>query len=314
MTVGRTHPGLVALLVAGGVLVTATAGCTNPLDNSVNTLPQVESDDSGDDPGDETATGDDTAQASDAGDTGDGTPCGCLTVGDWYQFDLLEVHSLGGNFEHAVIPTLNPLWAADMGKNELNILMEVVSVADDEVELTVMNGARIDGEESICLLPDTASTMLHPRDGCNLEASLETDIHVYAGSESNPKNCTNTLAVKHAIPVERAIIESVVASDCSRIDDGNIISGIIGELELNSVCTCLVLGTGLSTTCEDLDPSFDDGSCPGCNDNYINLGILLPGFEPVAFDCATHAEQPAVCLTGAFSAVRLDATPPVCGE
>ncbi len=80
------------------------------------------------------------------------------------------------------------------------------------------------------------------------------------------------------------------------------------------MCTCLVLGTGLSDTCEDLDPSFDDGSCPGCNSNFINLGILLPGFEPVDFDCATHDENPAVCLTGGFSAVRLDATPPICGE
>lgn len=274
-------------------LTMVAAGCSNPVDTTENYLPVV-------------AAADDTVPDEVIGE------CDCIQPGDWFLFDKLEVHSLDGNSEHAVIATLNPLWAADMSKNELNLYLEVVEATATKVEFTVVNGARVDGETSICLLPETATTLTYPRDGCQLLDSDEAHINIYAGSVSNPKNCTNILPTKHAIPVERAVVSTTLSTECTSLESV-INQGIIGELELNSICTCLVIGDGLSDTCEDLDPGYDDPLCPGCTDRFISLGVLLPGFDPIDFICETVAGDPAVCLTGAFSAKRIAEPPPDCG-
>jgi hypothetical protein len=240
--------------------------------------------------------------------------CDCLAEGDWYRFDFLAVNSLGGDPQHAFIPTLNALWKADLAKDELSVLLQVVSATETEVELAIVAGARVGGTE-ICLLPATATTTLHPRSGCSLKASTETTINVFAGSEAHPKYCSDLAPVGHTLPVRRAILESTIAADCSRISEGVIVSGVLGEEELSTVCTCLVLfPDSPSSICGDLDPSYDQGGCPGCNAKFISLGVLIPGYGAVEFDCLTQSEKPALCLTGSFSAVRLDATPPECAQ
>ena len=128
------------------------------------------------------------------------------------------------------------------------------------------------------------------------------------------KNCTTVLPVQHAIPVEQVILKGLMKSDCSAIEEGLVVSGVIGKAELLNVCTCLVLGAKLSDDCGALDPNFvnDDGMCAGCNDTYINLEELLLGFGDLDYACTTLADGPGACIEGFYSAYRMDASPPVC--
>ena len=108
---------------------------------------------------------------------------------------------------------------------------------------------------------------------------------------------------------------SVVTEACDRIDAGMILAGVIGENELLNICTCLVFGSDLAETCGELDASYTDpdhGTCTGCNDSYINLAALLQGYGPLAYEALTADGEPAVGIEGFFSAIRVDASPPLC--
>ena len=302
--------------------IVAASGCWNEPDNSYNVLPYT---DAGCEPCEGSsagngATGDGDATSSGAtgadagGEPGLTGPCSCLAVGDWYRFDSLGLTSLDGEV-HPVIATLNPLWETDMGLNELNILFELTEVAQDSLTVRAVNGARVGEEGDICVLEETGVTFRFPRNGCTLEGSDESAINVYAGDEEHPKNCTTVLPVPHAIPVEKVILEAQVSDSCDAITDGNVLSGVIGEAELLSTCTCLLLGGDLSDACGALDPTYEgeDGLCKGCNDTYINLEELLMSFGALEYKCETGGGGKAVCVDGYFSAYRLSASPPSCG-
>jgi hypothetical protein len=271
------------------------AGCMNPVDSTVNDNPRAE-----------------VASRADDGTTSSGD-CECFTPGTWYRFDTLVIVSLDGG-DHPVIPTLNPLWEADIKKMELSILLEIVEVTADKVELRAMNAARITDEGDICALEHTISTVIHPRQGCHLLDSEMTAISVYAGSPDHPKNCTTVLPVVHAIPVEQVVLAAEISPECDQIINGEVISGIISQDALFKTCTCLVLGTGLAEECEELEADYigDSDDCVGCNRNYISLESLLNGFGALAFICKTLDDLPAVCLEATYSAVRLDEAPAFC--
>ncbi len=293
------------------------SGCWNNPDDSLNVLPYLEQDCA---PGHEGAEPDaqgSTTQTNDAeGNAGESLsgPCSCITVGTWYRFDELGLTSLDGAV-HPVIATLNPLWVTDINAKELNILFEVLEVTQTSVVVKAVNGARVGEEGDICVMEDTAVTFNFPREGCTLLGSDESAINVYAGDEAHPKNCTTVLPVPHAIPVQKVILEATVSDSCDTITDGNVISGVIGEQELLSTCTCLLLGGDLSDACGPLEPDFvsDNGLCAGCNDTYINLEELLMSFGALDYLCETDSGGKAVCLDGYFSAYRLDNSPPSCG-
>ena len=306
------------------LLILAT-GCWNEPDNSYNVLPypDVECE-----PG-HTGSGTDASgnttpvpPVTDAGASADDAtggeltgPCSCLTVGDWYRFDTLGLTSLDGAV-HPVISTLNPLWVADMDAFELNILFEVTAVTQSTLTVRAINGARVGEEGDLCILEDTGVTFNFPREGCTLKGSDESAINVYAGDETHPKNCTTVLPVPHAIPVQQVILEAELSDSCDAINNGNVISGVIGEADLLGTCTCLLFGGDFSDACGELEADYvsDKGLCAGCNDTYVNLEELLNGFGPLDYLCTTLEEGPGVCLDGFFSAKRWDGTPPSCGQ
>ena len=266
------------------------------------------------DTGGVTPTPDTTAPT---GDTASGTdgPCGCVTVGTWYRFDVLGLDKLDGE-DHPVIATLNPLWAADIGKTELNILFEVTAASADALTVRAVNAARTGSDGEMCVLESTSVTFDFPRDGCDLTPSSESAINVYAGDEEHPKNCTTVLPVPHAIPVEQVVLQATMSDDCSAIQNGTVVTGVIGEHALLSTCTCLVLGPALSEQCEALEPGYEseDGLCVGCNANYMDLESLLNSFGALEYKCTTLDDGPGVCIDGHFSAVQMDAAPPSCEE
>jgi hypothetical protein len=300
-------------------LLVLAAGCWNRPDNSYNVLPypdaECEPGHSGDDPSSPAVTTDAGSSPGDA-TGGDLTgACSCMTVGSWYRFDSLGLTSLDHEI-HPVISTLNPLWIADMDIYELNILLEVTEVTQDTLQVRAVNGARVGEEGAICVLEDTSVTFNFPREGCTLKGSDASAINVYAGDETHPKNCTTVLPVPHAIPVQQVILEAKVSDSCDSISDGNVISGVIGQADLLGTCTCLLFGGDLSDACGELEADYesDAGLCKGCNDTYVNLEELLNGFGALDYLCETTDDGPGVCLDGFFSAYRLDASPPSCGE
>jgi len=276
----------------------ALGACSNPVDDSENKLPyQSELD---------------TASTEDA-DVGAGG-CDCLAVGQWFRFDALALTSLDGG-EHRVIETLNGLWSADIGKNELNIMLEVTALSDSEVTVRGTVGARLDGTDDICVIDSSAQDFVFPREGCQLKASAPASINVYAGTQTYPKNCAVNLPVQHAIPVNGAVLEARVTDSCDAIVEGNVPAGVLGQDALGKVCTCLLLGEDQAEACEPLDASYaPDGACPGCNDNYKSLSALLTTFDEVSWSCQTTEGDPATCLTASFSAERLPTAPASCVE
>jgi hypothetical protein len=239
--------------------------------------------------------------------------CDCLTVGTWYRFDSLTLTSLDQK-DHPVIGTLNGLWQADIDALELDIMLEVTAVAETSVSMRVMNGARVDGTESICALEDTAVEVVFPRSGCRLETSSESAFNVYAGTETYPKNCSTTLPVEHAIPVARARLEGDVSADCGQILAGKVPAGGLGQAELDQLCTCLLLPGSPAEDCGLLEPGFAETACVGCNKNYKPLSQLLTAFGEVDWLCQTESGAPAACLTADFTAAVMDAAPAPCGE
>lgn len=282
----RTLPLLAAALVA----------CSNPVDSSENVLPYL------------------SERDTTVAEVSTGGSCDCLAVGQWFRFDTLALTSIGGDAQHPVVSTLNTLWQGDIDADELNILAEVVEVGPTEVKTRVANGARVDFGETICVLEDTSIEVTFPRDGCRLALSEAAAFNVYAGAESYPKNCTTTLPIKHAIPVAGARLEGTVSDTCGAITGGTLPEGVLGEAELNAVCTCLVTPGEPAETCGELEPGFTDNGCVGCNANYQSLGGLLVAFGGVEFDCAMPDSSPGTCITAEWTAAALPAAPPSCGE
>jgi hypothetical protein len=289
--------GLAALAIA------PLAACDNPVDTSENVLPWVSE---ADVPGDTSA---DTTP-SDGADADEGA-CDCLTVGKWYRFDTLALTSID-NAEHPVIPTLNGLWQADIDALELTIMIEVTEVSASEVKTRVVNGARIDGSQTICALDATAVEVVFPRTGCTLATSNPSAFNVYAGTLDFPKNCSTTLPVKHAIPVAGARLSGTLSDDCGAILTGKVPAGALGQDELGKICTCLLLPGSAAEECGALEPGFSETVCVGCNANYQSLSQLLTAFGEVSWSCQTEGGAPAACLTADFTAKAMDTTPASC--
>jgi hypothetical protein len=292
----NTRPALPSLWtsIPRGLMFAALVGCSNPVDESPNRLPST-----------------DVADAPDVAvpDTSEGG-CECLAPGTWFRFDSLALLTIDGG-DHPVLPTLNELWSADIKGSELNILLEIEAVSETEVTARVVNGARVDGTTDICELSATAVTLVFPREGCRLLASAESAFNVYAGTETYPKTCSNTLPVKHAIPVSRARLEGTIAPDCSAIQGGKVPSGGLAQGALDQLCTCLLLPGQAAEACEALEPSYAEAPCAGCNANYSSLSQLLTAFGDVGWTCQTETGAPAACITADYGASRVEG-PPVC--
>jgi len=268
------------LSLAVGLVAVA---CSNPVDTSENVFPQ------------------DTSEPDD-GEIG---TCDCLEAGLWYRFDALGLTEIDG-VEHPLLPLLNGLWETDIDALDLNIVMEVVAVDAAEVSVRIVNGARVDDTQTICTLDETVIETTFPRSGCLLEASSPSSFHVYAGTVDFPKNCSNQLAVKHAIPVGQARLEGRVRNDCGAILQGRVPAGVLGKADLGRVCSCL---SSPPSDCAPLDPTHDPaGPCEGCNGNYQ----ALDGFLQTDFTCETEDGAPAACVTATWRAALLDAAPASC--
>ena len=277
---------------------TLLGACSNPIDRSQNALPYL--------------TGLDTAEVADSAPEVAGGACDCLTVGRWYRFDSLALTSIDGK-DHPVIATLNNLWQSDIAALELDLMLEVTAASPTSVTTRVLNGARVDGTQTICALEDTAVDIIFPRDGCRLETSNESAFNVYAGTQDYPKNCTTTLPVKHAIPVAKARLDGELSPDCGQILAGKVPSGALGQAELGQICTCLVLPGTPAEDCGALDPGFNETACLGCNANYKSLSQLLTAFGAIDWLCQTESDGPAACITADFSAVAMAVGPAPCG-
>ncbi len=296
-----------AYLVALSAVFSAhSVGCSNPVDTSKNNL-------IGGDVG--VAAGDSVDVA--AGDSVDAADvntiaCGCLVPGMAWRFDKLALDSIDGG-QHPVQGTLNTLWKKDILAHELNFYVSVLAVSATEVTLNVVNGARNVGTvDDVCLLPYTNVKIVHPRDGCALQASAPTGMNVYAGTPANPKNCAPTLPVKHAIPVRGAVLQSLVTADCSRLDAGQVSAGHLPSTALGKTCTCVTTGKQGAEDCGEPDASFtSDTNCDGCNGKFQNLKTLLQAFGELSYKCK-EGDDPAACLTASFTGARIDALPPVC--
>ncbi len=255
------------------------------------------------------AGGSDAADGT-VGDTGGKLACDCLKEGDWYRFDTLQVKSLDGG-PHNVIGVLNSLWTSDIKGKELNFYFRVEKVSATEVTVKVVNGARVDGTtDETCLLPYTEALLVHPRNGCTLDESAPSAMNVYAGTQTNKKNCAPKNEVPHSIEVRKAVMKAEVTSDCGKVINGLVVSGALGRTALEQTCTCVNPGKG-AEECGELDPSFKGGDCDGCSSKYQNLKTLLQNFGELKWACEVDG-KPAVCLQATFSAVRLDQAPKIC--
>ncbi|MEZ4265089.1 MAG: hypothetical protein R3F39_01835 [Myxococcota bacterium] len=295
----RAMDGLVrvALLAA---MAGAGAGCANATDSELNKLPSSTKVD---------------VVTDTKPDTGPAGSCDCASVGDWYRFTTLAIDTLAGE-ENILQPILNGLWAGDIAAYSLNILVEVTEVTETEVRLRAVSGARVGepGSSEVCVLPGTEFEVIHPRSGCELQASQPTGINVFAGSTSKIKNCAPGLSPIHAIPARDLVLEATVSNDCSMITGGKVLSGVLTESALGSVCSCL---KPKLEDCSTIDPGYvaKNGSCGGCNTDFSDLKGLLKlqgGIE--TFDCQSASGEPAICLSAHFEAARMDSSPMPCPQ
>ncbi|HAN32808.1 MAG TPA: hypothetical protein DCQ06_14535 [Myxococcales bacterium] len=253
-------------------------------------------------------TGKDAGEVETAGETGS---CDCVSVGDWYRFDAIQIDAID-NGPHNVIIVLNPLWKQDVENLELNFYLQVTAVSGTEITFEVVNGARVDGSlDEVCLLPYTSATLVHPRDKCSFGESKPSAMNVYAGTETHKKNCAPTTEVPHSIAVRNAVLTAKMSADCSRIVEGKVVSGALGQAALEKTCTCVNPGKR-AEECQALDATFQGNDCDGCNSKYQNLKTLLQNFGELKWACEV-AGKPAACLEASFSAVKIDAAPPECG-
>ena len=139
---------LITTLWVVTVALVASA-CSNDTDDSPNIFP----DSSATKPGPDTSS---------AGTDVDVSGCtSCLKAGDWYKFTMLKVTSVCGDPNHGAIATLQTLWAADITKNELAIVFEIVS-AGDQLVVKARSAAR-NPAGGICLVPGTESDLTAPQ-------------------------------------------------------------------------------------------------------------------------------------------------------
>ena len=307
-----------ALAILTGMALTMGCGVKlsgNPIDETPNKLPVAD-----------TGSGDSAALPGDGTSTGDG--CACLQPGMVFRFDNLQIKSLDGNPDHLVIGTLNPLWKGDIDKHELNFFLEIKDVSETELQLRIVNGARMDKAGNVCALPVTSNTVTMQRNGCKLKNLVATGLNVYAGTPANPKNCTTGLEVPHAIPVRNAFFEAEVAPGCGRVQNGVLTQGTIGKESLDNTCTCLTLGGKPAEECgvpdakfagypslqneEGKPPQFCKECCKGCNPIFTNLKELLVMFGELQYKCSDDKGKPGVCLSALFEAPRIDKVPVDC--
>ncbi len=283
-------------------------GCSNPVDTSANNIPLRP--DAVDDAADVSAT---TAG------------CDCMKVGDMYRFTTLQLTSVDGNPDFAVIPVLNSLWQSDIDTFELNFIVRVSKVSAASVDVVVTNGARVGDTKKPCMLPATAATLTFPRVGCALNDSAPGEMNVYSGSQQHTKNCgyldAKTMApapaigVDHSIPIRGAVLKATASADCSTIDNGIVVAGSFSKDALFRLCTCQTLPGQTSDVCVTPDPAYKDttstppGACDGCGTGWQSLGGLLSAFAGDAglqYGCKSDTGGPSVCLTATFSAKKLD--------
>ncbi len=283
-------------------------GCSNPVDSTANNIPLRA--DAVDDAADVSAT---TAG------------CDCLKVGDMYRFTTLQLTSVDGNPDFAVIPVLNSLWQSDINTFELNFVVKVTGLTADTVDVEVTNGARVGATEKPCLLPDTMAPLHFPRAGCTLSNSAVGTMNVYAGSQQHTKNCgyldqktmapNPALGVNHSIPIRGAVLKATVSNDCSTIDNGIVVAGSFSKDALFRLCTCQTLPGQNSDVCTTPDPTYKDmvsnppGACDGCGNGWQSLGGLLSAFAGDAglqYGCVSDTGAKSVCLTATFAAKKLD--------
>ena len=248
-----------------------------------------------------------------------------MHVGDMYRFTTLQLTSVDGNPDFAVIPVLNSLWQSDIDTFELNFIVKITGLTADTVDIVVTNGARVGDTKKPCLLPQTAAALHFPRSGCNLLDSVPGAMNVYAGSQQHTKNCgyldaktmapAPALGVNQSIPIRGAVLKATTSADCSTITGGQVVSGSFSHDALFRLCTCQTLPGQNSDVCKTPDPAYKDmtrtppGACDGCGDGWQSLGGLLSAFAGDAglqYGCVSDTGGKSVCLTATFAAKRID--------
>lgn len=297
MTRSRLRTHVVMVLAAAGFV---WAGCASATDDTLNRLPSSTAPD---------------VVADAKPDTGPAGTCDCATVGDWYRFTVLAIDTLAGNADNALLGLLNGIWAKDIAAYGLNVMVEVTEVTDTEVRLRAVSGARVGGRDSqeVCVLPGTDSEAVLPRAGCELQDSEPTGINIYAGSTTRVKNCAPGLTPMHAIPARDLVLTATVANDCGSLTGGKVVSGVITEDALDSVCSCV---NDDVEDCFAIDPDYPGkgGHCVGCEQGFAHLKGLLqaPPSNIKEFACTSLDGEPALCITAHFEAVRMETSPSPC--
>lgn len=260
-----------------------------------------------------------------------GEDCDCLKPGMTFRFNKLQIQSLDGDPDQMIIGTLNPLWKGDMDNKELNFYLEIKDVSTTEIQLRIVNGARIDKAGNVCTLPATSNTVTMQRDGCKIKNAIATALNVYAGTPANPKNCTTGLEVPHAIPLRNVYLSAEIAPACAGVVNGWVKESAISKNSLDNTCTCLTLGGKPAEDCGTPDgnfagypsaenatgvpPTFCTACCKGCNEKFTNLKELLEMFAGAGgmqYKCKDEKGQPAVCLEAMFTAAKVDKVPADC--
>jgi hypothetical protein len=293
------------ILAGFGIGIFSLVGCENSVNSAANHIPLL-SDDAGADTCDDSCA----PQA-----------CDCLKVGDLYRFNTLQLSSVDGNPDFAVIPVLNSLWQSDIDTYELNFIVKITKLTPDTVEVVVTNGARVGDTKKPCLLPETAATLTFPRKGCDLQDSAPGSINVYAGSQQHTKNCgylanmTPKLGSDHAIPIRGAVLKASVSADCSTIDSGIVLAGSFSKDALFHLCTCQTTPGQNSDVCVAPAPgpkdssTIPEGDCSLCGTGWQSLGGLLTAFageQGLKYGCTSDIGKPSVCLTATFAAKKID--------
>ena len=262
-------------------------------------------------------------------------PCAdMLKVGDWYRFETLRLTSLGGdvntagNGSEGLLNTLsNTLWAADIEKQELNILIEVLAVTAADVTFRISNGAS--AGDAFCVLPEPKAEMTQPITDEGLGTSTSASLAVYAGGAESPKNC-NPKNPPHAIPVvDVVVVKAGCDADQQKIS-GNL-TGLIERRALEFGCACLALdpkatadefcGKLQPINTDEVDPANPCKSCvsvkpDGSNGGFVNLLKSLPSFNgengDLEFRETSTDGHPASPIAANFDAVLYGTTPEAC--
>ncbi len=245
-------------------------------------------------------------------------PGECLPeVGAWYIFDTLFVIDIGGDPNHGAVGNLNTIWAADIERIELNVLFQVLESSVDAVRVRAINAARVDGEQVMCLRPETEIELQFKRTKNELVMEEQAGINIYAGTESIPKICSPTGSPNHTIPIREARLEATMAGDCSAITKAKTLEAVMFGDNLRTICSCISPSAG-AEECLALDPDYTGFDCDGCNPFHRNLEGLLEALtapnedgERVLYEVGEDGKN-RVRLTAGFTAQRLETGPTEC--